>query len=275
MKCAWNELLSMLPVRYRQEIDSLGRNNLQEIRLRIGQPPSLIVQHKAHALKDAVCADDMQYIINTASRYSPWTAATIASGYITAQGGHRIGICGEAIIRDGVMTGVRNTTSLCIRVARDISGIASRAAALPGNILIIGPPGSGKTTLLRDLIRQLSQKETVSVVDERGELFPAGYQRGINTDVISGANKQDGLEMLIRTMNPHTVAVDEITSALDCDALQKACWCGVRLLATAHAASVNDLKRRIVYRPLIENRIFEHVICLDRDKHWSAERMDP
>ena len=275
MKCAWNELLSVLPIRYRQEVDRLGKNSLQEIRLRMGCPPKLCTQNTVHVMADIVTREDIHYIVNTSSRYSPWAAATSALGYITAPGGHRIGICGEAVIQGDQMTGIRNPTSLCVRVARDITGIAAKATNLSGNVLIVGPPGSGKTTFLRDLIRQLSQRETVGVVDERGEIFPQGYDWGNGTDVIIGATKPAGIEMLIRTMNPHTVAVDEITSSVDFDALQKANWCGVRLIATAHAGSVTDLKKRMVCRPLIEQHIFQHVILLERDKRWHTERMEP
>ena len=274
MRCAWNELISILPMWMRDDVDRLGRVDLQELRLRLGQQAELVCGTKQVHLDQSIRQDDLHFVINTASRYSPWTAQTTAYGFITAPGGHRIGLCGEAVVQNGIMTGIRRTDSLCIRVARDFPGIAIKAKGFHGSILIIGPPGSGKTTLLRDLIRQRGTQGTVSVVDERGEIFPQGFYRGMNTDVLTGVGKEAGIDCVIRTMNPNTVAVDEITSETDCFALSKACWCGVSLLATAHAGSVQEFKRRSVYAPLVQSRIFEHVIVLSRDKSWHMEGMD-
>ena len=120
MRCAWKELLGILPPWLRQNVDRQGKTDLQELRLRLGLPPELVTARGSFLLDRAVSGDDLHFCINTASRYSPWAAATAAQGYITAPGGHRIGLCGEASVRDGVMTGIRNPTSLCIRVARDL-----------------------------------------------------------------------------------------------------------------------------------------------------------
>ena len=273
MNCAWKELLGILPPMLRPEVDKRGRETAQQLRLRLGDPLVIATQRKMIAIGSPITADMLNYVVNTACRYSPWTAATAANGYITAPGGHRIGICGETVLSDGAMTGFRSIRSLHIRVARDFPGIADSLVQLQGNLLLLGPPGSGKTTLLRDLIRRRSRRENISVVDERGELFPVGIDPGCSVDVITGCSKIQGIDAVLRTMGPDTIAVDEITAAADCDALLQAGWCGVRLLATVHGASIRDLRSRRVYRPLLDSGLFDSLVILHEDKSFRTERM--
>ncbi len=280
MRCAWQAFLNLLPVWMRREVDKLGADTLQELRLRIGLPPELVAGKDMIRLNSTVNAEDLQFCINAASQYSPWAAKTVARGFLTAAGGHRIGICGDAVVQDGKMTGIRSATSICLRVARDFPGIARSAANIRGSILIIGAPGSGKTTLLRDLIRQKSNlnNSSISVVDERCEVFPlaAGkycFPTGNRTDILSGSGKVQGIDAVLRSMSPGIIAVDEITASEDCEALLHAGWCGVELIATAHASSIKDLNNRTIYVPLVKSGIFDTVIILQPDKSWRAERM--
>ena len=280
MKCQWQEYIRLLPQWMRQEVDKQGHADLQELRLRCGQTPQLCFQNRCHWLPRAVVRDDLSFVINTASKFSPWAAETIADGFITAPGGHRIGICGAAVVSHGKVTGISAPTSLCIRVAREFTDIAVSLRNVRGSILMIGPPGSGKTTLLRDLVRQYAdmEKGSVAVIDQRQELFPmslgqACFATGKCADIISGCPKAEGIHMALRSMNPTWIAVDEITAGEDCDAMLHAGWCGVTLLATAHAGSVNDLKNRPAYRLLMEKKLFQNVVVLHRDKSWTMERL--
>ena len=275
MKCAWESLVQILPPWMRQDVERLGKQTMLELRIRLGKPPELVLGRESIWLDQRCQMEDLNYVINTASRYSPWAAESIQEGYLTAPGGHRIGICGQAVVHGNQVKGIRQPESLCIRVARDFEGIAENLNG-KGSILIIGPPGSGKTTLLRDLIRQISQEETVSVVDERGELFPQGaFDLGNRLDVLTGCPKRDGIMMVLRTMGPATIAVDEITAREDCEALAYAGWCGVRLLATVHGGSLEDLRRKPLYKPLLEGQLFDRFVVMDRDKWFHKERMEP
>lgn len=273
MMCAWKELLMILPPWLRQEADRLGKDTLQELRLRINAPPELVLSGESRWLGKPVTAEDLNFCINAASRYSPWTAASAGQGYITAPGGHRIGLCGEAVVKDGLVTGIREVTSLCIRVARDFPGISRGAGEPSTSILILGAPGWGKTTLLRDLARRTAEVDTVAVVDERGELFPQGFMRGKRMDVLTGCCKSDGIDMVLRTMGPACIAVDEITAEADCQALRRAVGCGVRLLASAHAGSLEEFSTRPVYRGIWESGIFGTLLLLRRDKAFTVERV--
>ncbi len=280
MRCAWTAYLNLLPHWMRQEVDRLGRDSLQELRLRIGHNPQLYLHSKTEYIERNVQKEDIAFVINAASMYSPWTAETAKQGYLTAAGGHRIGICGVCTVLDGEITGIRQANSLCIRVARDFPGIGAGASEVSESILIIGPPGSGKTTLLRDLIRIKASRGdgSVAVVDEREELFPLHmgvhcFSTGCSTDILSGCSKAEGIDAVLRSMNPAWIAVDEITAQEDCKALLHAGWCGVRLLATAHAGSVQDLRTRPVYQTLLEHRLFTTVLVLRKDKSWTMERI--
>lgn len=273
MECAWKELLGILPPGIRGDVDREGKQSLQELRLRANAPPELVLPGRRQWLSGPVTREDLNFVINTATRYSPWTAASSSQGYITAPGGHRIGLCGEVVCKDGMVTGLRTVTSLCIRVARDFPGIGKAAALLDSSILILGAPGTGKTTLLRDLIRQMAEKRHAAVVDERGELFPEGFSQGRYQDTLTGCSKAAGIEMLLRTMGPEIIAVDEVTAEEDSRALLQAACCGVGLVATAHAGSLEDFCRRKIYRPLREANLFQTLLVLGPDKGFTVERM--
>lgn len=280
MKCAWEALINILPLWMREKVDKLGKNSLQEIRLRLNQVPELVGSMEQIKFTRTVSREDIDFCINVASKYSPWSSTSFSKGYITAQGGHRIGICGVCTISKENIQGIKTPSSICIRVARDFPGIGTKALQYYGSVLIIGAPGVGKTTLLRDYIRQLSdiRGEFVSVVDEREEIFPMVngqpcFNAGIHTDILTGCNKAKGIEILLRNMTPKTIAVDEITAKEDCDALLHAGWCGVKLLATAHAGSKLDLYKRPIYRSIVDSCIFDTLLILRSDKTWIGERL--
>ena len=272
MMCAWKELLAILPQWLRREVELPGKDELKELRLRINSPPELVLGKSSRWLDRNASEEDIAFCVNAASRYSPWSASTMSQGYITGLGGHRLGLCGEAVCRNGEVTGLRSIHSICIRIARDFPGI-SASAELGGSVLILGAPGWGKTTLLRDLIRRISETSCVAVIDERGELFPQGFLRGKRMDILTGCPKPAGMDMVLRAMGPEWIAVDEITAQGDCDALVQAVGCGVKLLATAHAASLEEFRCRPIYQKIWDMRIFQTFLILHKDQTFHRERM--
>ena len=280
MRCAWQALVNLLPVWMRESVDRVGKDSLQEIHLRSNAPPELVLASGPKYLERCVTDEDLRFVVNVATRYSPWNATTTSHGFIAAPGGHRIGVCGHAVMDGEAVKGIHEITSLCVRVARDLAGVSNGADDGCSSILVIGKPGSGKTTLLRDMIRSRSNMDlgNVSVVDEKEEIFPRAFNQmcfsvGQHTDIISGCGKKTGIEMVLRNMNPSTIAVDEITAEEDCAALLHAGWCGVHLIATAHAGSKEDLLSRPVYKPLIQSRLFDYLIVMDQNKHWHREEL--
>ena len=273
MICAWKELLGILPMWLREKVDRQGNEDLQELRLRLDVRPEMITGRGNFYVDRPVRVEDIRFCVNTATQYSPWAASGASQGYITAPGGHRIGLCGEVAVRNGEVVSFRKITSLNIRVARDFPGISEKLAMIQDSALILGAPGWGKTTLLRDICRQTGERNTICVVDERGELYPPGIPRGKRMDVLTGCSKTAGIDMVLRSMGPDWIAVDEVTAAQDTQALIHAVGCGVKLLATAHASSAEDLKSRKIYRPLVESGIFRTAIILRRDKSYYTERI--
>ena len=255
---------------------------VEEIRLRIGRPIHLTVPEGEIPLQQTrVIHEDLEYILDHATEFSRYSSAeSLRAGYVTSEGGYRIGICGTVLARDGSSEGIRDISSLSIRIprvkediARPILPILLREGRLV-NTLILSLPGGGKTTLLRDLVRlisdgsELCEPMRVSLVDERGEIsamyrgvpqLPVGRQ----TDVMDGCPKSIAVPMLLRTMTPQVIAVDEVALHTDVEALQAAANCGVVLLATAHAASVEELKKKSVFRGLLNCGMMERAVIVE------------
>ena len=195
----------------------------------------------------------------------------IKQGFVPLGYGSRMGICGSAIEEDGSIRTMADISSLNIRIARQFFGIADGVYQqilwdnLP-NILIISPAGGGKTTFLRDLIRRISRSgKTVGLADERYEIAACRegiptFDVGDNTDVLSGGDKNQTIDILLRTMSPKYIAVDEITAQQDCEALLKASYTGCGLLATAHCNGLAELEKRPVYHGLLDSGLFTYIV---------------
>ena len=194
------------------------------------------------------------------------------------RGGFRVGLCGSAVVKDGEVTNLKQIASAVIRISREQKGIAQAVAPRlfrDGRFvstLLLSPPGGGKTTLLRDLVRQLSQGEGVppqriTLIDEREEIavMYRGQPQmdvGPRTDVLSGCPKALAIPMPLRAMNPQIIAVDEITVREDLRAISQAAGCGVALLATIHAANVEELQAKPLYQELLAGRVFRQVVLI-------------
>ncbi len=281
------QAVTICPQRIRQALSRLPPSQLsriEELRLRCGQKPTYLINGREQSFADfSVRTSDFDEIIDRASENSAYAVQDmLKNGYLTIFGGHRIGICGRGVYKDGMLTSVRDLSSLSIRVARQISGVSDSVISFlwthPCATLILGPPGRGKTTLLRDLIRQLSDRFQwrIGVVDERMELAScvggvSQFFLGAHTDILSGVYKAEGIELLMRAMNPQWIALDEITAQRDIEAITRASYCGVSFLATAHASSVHELHHRPLYRQLIASEVFRNFIVIDENRNLHTE----
>ena len=279
---SFRQAVSILPERLRNI--ALARSteemrSVEEVRLRAGRVPALTCPDGEVSIMTAapVTAQEIELLVQNASRWSLHTVLDqLRQGFLTTRGGHRLGLCGTAVMEQGQVRTIREITSANLRIAREKKGCASEVAlhikegGSVGNTLIIAPPGAGKTTLLRDLVRQLSDSRLrVAVADERGELSAmwqgeAQLDLGESTDVLTGCPKAVAIEQLLRGMNPQVIAVDEITAGEDVRAIEQAVGCGVSLLATAHARKAEDLKKRPLYRQLLAQGIFRYLVIIER-----------
>ncbi len=253
----------------------------EEIRLRIGREIHLTFPERELPIqRTRVTAEDLEQVLDRATEFSRYTAQdTIRMGFVTAWGGYRVGICGTVVSDAEGCETIRDISSLAIRIPREREDIARPLLSqllVDGravNTLILSPPGGGKTTFLRDLVRlmsdgsELNAPHRISLVDERGEIAAmhhgvAQLAVGSHTDVMDACPKALAVPMLLRAMTPQVIALDEIASRGDVDALCAASKCGVTLLATAHAVSTEELKSRPVFGALLECGIFQRAVLI-------------
>lgn len=272
---------ALLPYGLRETFETLSKGEkalAEEFRLRAGLLPSVLLPGGEKRLGTKTVSPrelaDTLEIATESSLHS--SKESIRNGFVTGLGGHRIGICGTAVMKNGEIDGIRAVSSLAVRIAKEIRDCGREvASALVENgrfisTMVISPPGGGKTTLLRDLVRQLSNRGfKVALADERGEIAAvrAGIAQtdvGMRTDILSSCPRDEAVMLLLRTMNPDIIAMDEITAPRDAKALESASNCGVGLLATAHAADVDELRERSLYRELLAQGIFKKAVVICR-----------
>ena len=293
-----DEILNMFPLPLRGIFDRAASapEKLQEIRLRAEKPVILRRMQQEYFLTGEgqftkeICrarrmnAKEMEQIVQHICNYSVYAYADeIRQGYLTLPGGHRVGVAGQVVLEaeDRIRT-IKNIRYLNVRVAHEIKGAAKEV--LPQvyengrfcNTLILSSPGCGKTTLLRDLVREISDGNEwggglfVGVADELSEiagsyLGVAQNDLGIRTDVLDGCPKAMGMMLLIRSMAPGVIAVDELGSPEDAQAVEKALRCGCHILATVHAENMEELKEKSFMKGLLREKAFRRFIELTKE----------
>ncbi len=293
-----NTILQLFPAGRRAfwEYTSAHQKYVREIRLRADRPIVVYVEGKEtfldreghftdrRAEARSITSGELAELLEHICHYSLYAFEDeLRQGFLTVGGGHRVGVAGQAVTEDGrSLRTIKNISFINIRVSHEIKGAADgviprmyRGGSLK-SALIISPPGCGKTTLLRDLIRQISDGNawgagmTVGVVDERSEIagsFCGKPQNdvGMRTDVLDACPKSLGMMMLLRSMSPDVIAIDELGNREELEALCRAAACGCRILATAHGESQRDVTARFDVPETLWGQLFGMVILLGKE----------
>ena len=287
----FNDAVSVLPRALRDSllrVDAATKKTTFEVRLRAGKPPVLFGKFGSRILNAdgtvgrtvtaAAATVPPALLCDCFARVCAFSVHShqteIARGFVTLKNGHRVGVCGTAVVGpDNLVRTVRDVASLNLRVAREHRGAAEPLRAfLSDGLLLAGPPASGKTTLLRDAIRILSDPDAgffqkVAVADERMELCAAadglpGTDVGCNCDVLSGYPKETAVEIAVRALSPEVLVCDELVTKRELEAVKLGVNTGVRFLASVHAADRDDLCARPVVEDLLSTGAFRRVALL-------------
>lgn len=299
----------VLPLHIREALPTFPwQEGLEEIRVRVGQPMEFLYGEGSRYLgmENGTCIfveeqerwmgrqlylmkiQDIAEMMSYISNYSLYAyKEEIKQGYITIEGGHRVGLAGGVATEQGKLAGICHVSFLNIRIAHERWNCAKeilpyiRQKDRIYSTLLFSEPGVGKTTLLRDCIRLLStgtkkaQGVKVCVVDERSEIAACHLgipqnDLGPRTDVLDGAGKAEGMLMLLRSMSPQVLAVDELGGKEDFAAVEQAIYAGCRVIGTVHAGSVEELVRKPYLHHWVEQQVFQRYIGITRD--WNGNR---
>lgn len=266
----WEETKGFLapcfPENICEEMDLLLPGELREIRIRADRATVFCTATRTVPLSWRPDQRQVEALAEALSGHSLYARSyETGQGYVTLQGGHRMGLCGRV-----TRQGLKDIASLCVRIAGQWPGCAEPLLPHSENLLIIGAPSTGKTTLLRDLARLLStgrHAKQVAIIDERGELAACDHgvpqlDVGECCDVLDGCPKPEAVRWLVRSMAPQVIITDELAGAEDASALLDAMACGASVIASCHGVSLTEVANRPAMAALMARRAFRHYALL-------------
>ncbi len=266
-------------------VPNMLKERVVEIRLRVGKPLMIATPDKNYYIDrigQAVCDPDSAKSISSemirevllciSGRAIHSRQSELVKGYITMQGGHRVGVAGVAVVEDGVISDIKEISSLNIRIAKhrklpEVEMLGDVLSRPMFSLLIVGVPRSGKTTILKSIAKHLSDKnKQVSIVDTRREIAPDTERFFSCCDVLSGYPRGEGMVSAIKSLAPDVIICDEVGDSDDVEAILSASNAGVNLVLTAHADSIATLKTRRVLATLLDGGVFTDIAILNSAK---------
>ena len=271
------------------KIDNNIKEDIQEIRIRVNKSVVIFASKRSFFLGEGgllsqndpktliVNQNDMLETLKIICNFSIYSFQNqIKDGFVTLKGGHRVGLCGTAVIDDGKIINTSDISSINLRIAKQIPGcsdkIFEKFGTNLGGTLIVGPPSSGKTTILRDIAKRLStsyEEENlikITIIDERREIasvFQGVPQNDIGfSDVLNGFPKSDGIMRALRTLSPKIVICDEIGNNDDSLAIKELLNCGMGIIASIHADSIDEISNSIRIKNIINSGAIKRIVLL-------------
>ena len=279
-------VLSYLPTGLSDEISRIlggrrdGAGALHEIRIRAEGRSSLVFGSECVPLYYTVKQNEAEVIVNLLCEGALYAYRdSFANGYMTVRGGIRVGVCGYARYEGGELVGVSDIRSLAFRIPSEVceteKEIYEAFLLSRRGMLIYSPPGIGKTTALRSLAASVGSGHNarrVCVVDERCEFRDGDYSSS-EVDILRGYKRRSGIEIATRTMSPEVIMIDEIGGD-DAESIRGVLKCGIPLVATAHASSLDEIRSKPSLLPLLNIGVFDVFVGIVREGGVYSVKVD-
>ena len=268
-------LEELLPPALTEELRKCGAPSVEELRLYADRLCTVTAEGRRYPLGISLSREELGGLLKEMCRGSLYAySRTICQGYLTLEGGIRVGVCGHAATEKESVIGVSEITALILRIPHEIplsiDELLPYLRAPDGRLhglLLYAPPGVGKTTLLRALARHVSAppyRVRTVVVDTREELAHTLKGRELELAVLLGYPRRLGIEIAFRTLGAELILCDEIGGTEDASAILAAAGCGVPLVATLHAGSVEEALARPAIERLHRAGVFSTYVGLAR-----------
>lgn len=289
----FNSIARLMPLNIKKVICDLPndtKSHTLEIRIKSDRCINLITENDIYFLnKDGTISENFDFFKSLKLSFEElndffWRLCSysiysfqnqIKNGYITINGGNRVGICGEIVYENGKISNIKNITSLNFRIAKEIKDCSEKIYEKIkydcAGVLIVGAPCTGKTTILRDLARIFSTQnpmKKVVIIDEKNEISASnggkmGFDIGFS-DVLTGVSKHEGAMMALKHLSPDIIICDEIGDNHDAEYIIQCFNSGVRFIVSVHANNVKELKLRPQLKFIFDSQAFEWIVFLDK-----------
>lgn len=269
-----NQIVDILPINVRTKMKLVDLNELQEIRLRAGKEIYIMTGKGMQRINHVLSYAELQETLDYISNYSLYAyEKELSQGFLTIRGGHRVGVAGQVVMEQGKIKNFSYISSINIRIAHEVKGCANKVVPYLKDkekilsTLIISSPGNGKTTMLRDIVRLVSQNKQVSVIDERSEIGACYHgipqnDLGVHVDVLDGCTKAEGMVLMLRTMRPDVIVLDEIGTENEMKEIAYVMNAGVSIIATTHGGALEEIMRKMVFQRARIQKWFQRYVVL-------------